>query len=162
MSGLGSKPFDSEGLPTRQNTIIEDGILTSYLLDTYSARKLGSTSTGSASRSFADSPTPSTTNFFLAPGMAKKKEIIQSVPSGLFVTELSGFGVNPVTGDYSRGATGIWIEDGELTFPVEEITIAGNLLDMLKNIEIVGQDLKRRGAISSPTLKISRMTIASA
>ena len=162
MSGLGSKPFDSEGLPTRQNTIIEDGILTSYLLDTYSARKLGSTSTGSASRSFADSPTPSTTNFFLEPGTAKKREIIQSVPSGLFVTELSGFGVNPVTGDYSRGATGIWIQDGELTFPVEEITIAGNLLDMLKNIEVVGQDLKRRGAISSPTLKISRMTIASA
>ncbi len=161
-SALGSKPFDSEGLPTRQNTIVNDGILTGYLLDTYSARKLGSVSTGSASRSFADSPSPSTTNLFLAPGTTTQKEIIQSVRSGLFVTELSGFGVNPVTGDYSRGATGIWIEDGQLTFPVEEITIAGNLLDMLKNIEVIGEDLERRGAISSPTLKISRMTIASA
>ncbi len=159
-SALGSKPFDGEGLPTRQNIIVEDGVLTSYLLDTYSARKLGLQSTGNASRSFADTPAASTTNFFLRPGTTPPKDIIQSVRSGLYVTELSGFGVNPVTGDYSRGAVGMWIEDGEIAYPVEEITIAGNLLDMFKNIEVIGDDLEQRSPISAPTVKISRMTIA--
>ena len=159
-SALGSKPFDGEGLPTRQNVIVEDGVLTSYLLDTYSARKLGLQSTGNASRSFADTPAASTTNFFLRPGTTPPKDIIQSVRSGLYVTELSGFGVNPVTGDYSRGAVGLWIEAGEIAYPVEEITIAGNLLDMFKNIEVIGNDLERRSPVSAPTVKISRMTIA--
>jgi len=159
-SALGSKPFDGEGLPTRRTPIVEDGILTSYLLDTYSARKLGLRSTGSASRSFADVPAASPTNFFLRPGTASPEEIIRSVRSGLYVTELSGFGVNPVTGDYSRGAVGLWIENGELTYPVEEITIAGNLLAMFQNIEVIGNDLELRGPIAAPTLKIGRMTIA--
>ncbi|MGH9428202.1 MAG: metallopeptidase TldD-related protein, partial [Terriglobia bacterium] len=87
-------------------------------------------------------------------------EIIRSVQSGLYVTELSGFGVNPVTGDYSRGAVGLWIENGELAYPVEEITIAGNLLEMFQNIEVIGNDLELRGSIAAPTLKIGRMTIA--
>ena len=104
----------------------------------------------------------STTNFFLRPGNTPPEDIIRSVRSGLYVTELSGFGVNSVTGDYSRGAVGIWIENGELAYPVEEITIAGNLLDMFKNIEIIGNDLERRGTISAPTVKISRMTVAGA
>ena len=159
-SALGSKPFDGEGLPTRQNVVVEDGVLTSYLLDTYSARKLGLQSTGNASRSFADTPTASTTNFFLRPGTTPPEDIIRSVRSGLYITELSGFGVNPVTGDYSRGAVGLWIESGEIVYPVEEITIAGNLLDMFKNIEVIGNDLERRGTISAPTVKIARMTIA--
>jgi PmbA protein len=159
-SALGSKPFDGEGLPTRQNIVVEDGVLTSYLLDTYSARKLGLRSTGNASRSFADTPAASTTNFFLRPGTTPPEDIIRSVRSGLYVTELSGFGVNSVTGDYSRGAVGLWIEDGEIAYPVEEITIAGNLLDMFKNIEVIGNDLERRGTISAPTVKIARMTIA--
>jgi PmbA protein len=139
---------------------VEDGVLTNYLLDTYAARKLGLHSTGSASRSFSDSPTASTTNFFLKAGSVPPEEIIRSIRSGLYVTELSGFGVNPVTGDYSRGAVGLWIENGELTYPVEEITIAGNLLDMFKNIEVIGNDLELRGTLAAPTLKITKMTIA--
>jgi PmbA protein len=159
-SALGSKPFDGEGLPTRRTPVIEDGVLTSYLLDTYSARKLNLRSTANASRSFADAPTASPTNFFLRPGTTSPEEIIRSVRSGLYVTELSGFGVNPVTGDYSRGAVGLWIENGELAYPVEEITIAGSLLEMFQNIEVIGDDLKLRGTIAAPTLKIARMTIA--
>ena len=159
-SALGSKPFDAEGLPTRRTPIIEDGVLTNYLLDTYAARKLNMQSTGSAARSFADAPAASPTNFFLKAGTTSPEEIIRSVPSGLYVTELSGFGVNPVTGDYSRGAVGLWIENGEFAYPVEEITIAGNLLDMLQTIEVIGNDLELRGTIAAPTLKIARMTIA--
>jgi PmbA protein len=159
-SALGSKPFDGEGLPTRRTPVIEDGVLSSYLLDTYSARKLGMQSTGSASRSFSDAPSASTTNFFLKPGTASPEEIIRSVRSGLYVTELSGFGVNPVTGDYSRGVVGMWIENGELTYPVEEITIAGTLLEMFKQIEAVGSDLDLRSTIAAPTVKIARMMIA--
>lgn len=161
-SALGSKPFDGEGLATRRNIVVENGILTGYLLDSYSARKLGAKPTGNASRSLADAPSAGPTNFFLRPGTTPPDEIIRSVRSGLYVTELSGFGVNPVTGDYSRGAVGQWIENGELAYPVEEITIAGNLLEMLKNVEVVGNDLERRGTISAPTLKIARMTIAGA
>lgn len=159
-SALGSKPFDGEGLPTQRTSVVEDGILTGYLLDTYAARKLGMRSTGSASRSFSDSPSASPSNFFLKAGNTPPEEIIRSVRSGLYVTELSGFGVNPVTGDYSRGAVGLWIENGELAYPVEEITIAGNLLDMLKNIEAIGNDLELRSTIAAPTLKIAKMTIA--
>lgn len=159
-SAPGSKPFDSEGLPTRLTPVVADGVLTNYLLDTYSARKLGLCSTGNASRSFADAPAASPTNFFMRPGTTSPEEIIRSVRSGLYVTELSGFGVNPVTGDYSRGAVGLWIEHGELAYPVEEITIAGNLLEMFQRIEVIGNDLDRRGSIAAPTLKIARMTIA--
>jgi PmbA protein len=159
-SAPGSKPFDGEGLPTRLTSVVADGVLTNYLLDTYSARKLGLRSTGNASRSFADAPAASPTNFFLRPGTTSPEEIIRSVRSGLYVTELSGFGVNPVTGDYSRGVVGLWIENGELAYPVEEITIAGNLLDMFQNIEVIGNDLERRGSVAAPTLKIARMTIA--
>lgn len=159
-SALGSKPFDGEGLPTQRTAVVKDGMLNSYLLDSYSARKLGMQSTGSASRSFSDAPTASTTNLFLEPGTISPEEIIRSVRSGLYVTELSGFGVNPVTGDYSRGATGLWIENGELAYPVEEITIAGNLLTMFQNIEVIGNDLDLRSTIAAPTLKIAQMTIA--
>jgi PmbA protein len=159
-SALGSKPFDGEGLPTRRTPIVEDGVLTNYLLDTYSARKLGLRSTGNASRSFTDAPSASPTNFFLKPGTTSPRDIIQSVRSGLYVTELSGFGVNPVTGDYSRGAVGLWIENGEFAYPVEEITIAGNLLEMFQNVEVIGNDLELRGTIAAPTVKITRMTIA--
>ncbi len=159
-SALGSKPFDGEGLLTQRTSILEDGVLANYLLDTYAARKLGMRSTGSASRSFSDSPSASPSNFFLKAGALSPEAIISSVRSGLYVTELSGFGVNPVTGDYSRGAVGLWIENGELAYPVEEITIAGNLLDMFKSIEAIGNDLELRGTIAAPTLKIAKMTIA--
>lgn len=162
VGGLGSKPFDAEGLPTRRTVVVDGGVLRSYLFDCYSARKLDCRSTGNAARSVADSPHVSPTNFVLQPGTATAEEIIASVTSGLYVTELMGFGVNPVTGDYSRGASGMWIENGELAYPVEEITIAGNLLTMFRDIEVVGNDLNLRRSIAAPTLKIARLTVAGA
>jgi len=159
-SGLGSRPFDGEGLPTRKTTVVEDGILMSYLLDTYSAKKLGLSSTGNAVRSAEDSPSIGPTNLYLAPGKYNPEEIIKSVQMGLYIIELIGLGVNPVTGDYSRGAVGLWIENGEVVYPVQEITIAGNLMDMFLGIEMVGNDLDFRRRASSPTIKIAKMTIA--
>ena len=156
----GSKPFDGEGLPTRRTTVVEQGVLRTYLLDTYTGRKLGMRSTGNAARSAGEAPSVSPTNFYMVPGTATPDEIIASVPSGLYVTGLIGFGVNPVTGDYSRGASGLWIEGGELTYAVEEITIAGNLRQMLADIEMIGNDLDRRRRVMAPTLKIREMTIA--
>ena len=157
---LGSRPFDGEGLPVRKKSVVEKGRLQSYLLDTYSGKKLGMASTGNASRSVGEPPGVSPANFFLVPGKDSPEQIIATVNHGLYVTELIGFGVNMVTGDYSRGAAGLWIENGELTYPVEEITIAGNLKEMFQNIEMVGSDLELRGRIASPTIKISQMTIA--
>ena len=159
---LGSKPFDGEGLPTRRQHLVEKGILKTYLLDCYSARKLNLAPTGSASRSVGQAPGVSTNNLYLEPGRHTPEQIIRSVKSGLYVTELIGFGVNMVTGDYSRGAGGLWIEDGQLTYPVQEITIAGNLKDMFLNIEMIGDDLHWRSSVASPTLKIAEMTVAGA
>jgi PmbA protein len=156
---LGSRPFDGEGLPTRRTVVVEHGVLQSYLLDTYCARRLGMTSTGNAARDAAGISVGAG-NFYLVPGTNTPEEIIGSVKSGLYLTELIGFGVNLLTGDYSRGAVGLWIENGELTYPVEEITIAGNLNDMWRHIDMVGNDLVFRGRTAAPTLKIGRMTIA--
>lgn len=159
-SALGSRPFDGEGLPIRKKTIVERGELKSYLLDTYSGKKLGMPSTGNASRSVGEPPGVAASNFYLAPGQKTSEQIINSVKSGLYLTEMIGFGVNMVTGDYSRGAAGLWIENGEIAYPVEEITIAGNLKEMFQDIEAVGNDLELRGRIASPTIKISHMTVA--
>ena len=159
-AALGSRPFDGEGRPTRKTSVIKHGVLESYLLDSYSARKLGMKSTGNAARSVGDAPTVSPSNFYMVPGPHTPEAIMRSIKRGLYVTELIGFGVNHITGDYSRGAAGIWIENGEPAYPVEEITIAGNLKKMLMDIEMVGDDLEFRGSIASPTLKISNMTIA--
>ena len=159
-AALGSKPFDAEGLPTREKKIVEKGILQSFLLDTYSGRKLGYPSTGNASRSVGGPPVVAPTNFYLSPGHHTPEEIIASVEEGFYITELIGFGVNLLTGDYSRGAAGLWIEKGKLTYPVEEVTIAGNLKEMLLNIAMIGSDLEMRGRISAPTIMISHMTIA--
>jgi PmbA protein len=156
---LGSRPFDGEGLPTQRTIVVEHGVLRSYLLDTYCARRLGMTSTGNAARD-ASGISVGASNLYLVPGTSTPAEIIASVKSGLYLTELIGFGVNLVTGDYSRGAVGLWIENGELAYPVEEITIAGNLNEMLGHIEMVGNDLTFRGRTAAPTLKIARMTIA--
>jgi len=158
--GLGSKPFDGEGVATRRMVLVEDGVLRSYLLDTYSARKLGMRSTGNASRDVGSAPGVGPTNLWLEPGTASPQEILRSVKSGLYLTEMMGSGVNLVTGDYSRGATGIWIENGELAYPVEEITVAGNLKDMLLAVEAIGNDLEWRGRVAAPTLLIGRMTVA--
>jgi PmbA protein len=154
--GLGSKPFDGEGLPTRKNLLVERGRLASYVLDTYAARKLGLSSTGNAVRGGG----ASTTNLWLEPGKKSPQEIIAATPRGLYVTELIGQGFNPVTGDYSRGAAGMWIENGELAYPVEEITIAGNLAQMLRDVDAIGNDLVWLGATAAPTLRIARMTVA--
>ena len=158
--GLGSRPFDGEGLPTKKTTVMDQGRLASYLLDSYSGRKLGLASTGNASRGVGEGPSVGPSNFYLVPGSKSPTDIIRSVKNGLYVTELIGFGVNMVTGDYSRGAAGFWIENGELAYPVEEITIAGNLKRMFADIELIGNDLEFRGRIASPTVKISEMTIA--
>ncbi len=158
--GLGSKPFDAEGLPTRRNVVVETGRLCSYLLDAYSARKLGRRSTGNAARGAGSPPTAAPTNLWLEPGEGRLEDLIASTPRGLLVTELIGMGFNPVTGDYSRGAAGLWIEAGEIVHAVEEITIAGNLDAMLKDIDAVGSELVWFGRTASPPLRIGRMTIA--
>jgi PmbA protein len=157
---VGSKPFDGEGLPTRKKLVIDGGVLKSYLLDSYTARKLNLTPTGNATRGVGDSPGVAPTNLRLLPGEMPQEAIIRSVPTGLYVTELIGFGVNLATGDYSQGAAGVWIEKGELTFPVEEVTIAGNLREMLMQVEAIGDDLPKHRGVASPTIKIGRMTIA--
>jgi PmbA protein len=156
---LGSRPFDGEGLPTRRTVLVDRGVLTSYLLDSYSARKLGLASTHHAARD-GGGVSVSTTNLHLAPGDARPESLIRSVKSGLYVTELIGFGVNGVTGDYSRGAVGMWIDNGELAYPVEEITVAGNLLEMFRAVEGVGNDLVFRDRTAAPTLLIGRMVVA--
>ncbi len=158
--GLASKPFDGEGLATRRTAVVDHGTLQNYLFDTYSARKLSAKSTGNAARSVADSPGVSPTNLYMEAGATSPEEIIGSISSGLYVTGLMGFGVNPVTGDYSRGASGHWIENGELAYPVSEITIAGNLLQMYRDIEAVGSDLEMRRSVCAPTVKIAKMTVA--
>ncbi len=158
---LGSRPFDGEGLPIRKAVVVDEGVLTSYLLDTYTGRKLGLPSTHHAARDGAG-VTVSTTNLFLSAGEASPGELIRSVKQGLYVTELIGFGVNGVTGDYSRGAVGLWIDNGELAYPVEEITVAGNLLEMFHRIEGVGNDLVFRDRTAAPTVLIGRMTVAGA
>ena len=158
--GFGSRPFDGEGVPTRKTMVVEKGRLTSYLLDTYSGKKMGMPSTGNASRSVGENPTVSATNLFLQPGPHSPEDILRSVKKGLLVTELIGFGINMVTGDYSRGAMGFWIENGEIAYPVEEVTVAGNLKSMFHDIEMVGKDLEFRGRIASPTIKIRKMMVA--
>ncbi|MCX8073116.1 MAG: metallopeptidase TldD-related protein [Candidatus Binatia bacterium] len=159
--GIGSKPFDAEGVGTGRTCVVEEGYLRSYLLDTYAARRLGfARSTGNASRAVSSAPAAAPTNLFLCPGSVAPEEIIRSVSRGFYVTNLIGFGVNLTTGDYSRGASGIWIENGELTFPVEGVTIAGNLRDMLAQIEAVGSDLELRRSVAAPTLLIGRLTVA--
>jgi PmbA protein len=158
--GFGSSPFDGEGLQTRRKIVLDRGVLTSYLLNTYTARKLGLRSTGNATRGLAGSPGIGCGNFYLEPGMKTPEEILAEIPSGLYVTDLIGHGVNIVTGDYSHGASGLWIENGELAYPVEEITVAGNLKEMLHNISSIGNDLIFRSAVACPTICIEGMTIA--
>jgi PmbA protein len=158
-AALGSRPFDGEGLATGRTVVVRDGVLESYLLDTYSARKLGLTSTHHAGRD-GSGVSVSTSNLMLMPGTTPPSELIRSIKSGLYVTELIGFGVNGVTGDYSRGAVGQWIENGELAYPVEEVTVAGNLLEMFAAIDGVGDDLVLRDRTVAPTVRIGRMVVA--
>ena len=160
--GLGTRPFDGEGLPTRRTPLLERGRLVSWLLDSYSGRKLSLASTGNASRSAGSAPGVSPTNLWIEPGELPLDEIVADTPRGLLVTELIGMGFNPVTGDYSRGAAGLWIEGGEIAFPVEEITIAGNLAAMLGCVDAVGSELVWLSRVASPPLRVARMTVAGA
>jgi PmbA protein len=161
MPGLfGSSPFDDEGVPSRRTVVIENGVLQAWLLNSYTARKLGMRTTGNASRGITGNAGVGHGNFYIPNGIVAPADIVKSVKSGLFVTELIGFGVNIVTGDYSRGAAGLWIENGEFTHPVSEVTIASTLPEMLANLEIIGSDLEFRGALASPALLISEMTIS--
>jgi PmbA protein len=158
--GLGSKPFDGEGLATRRNVLVQKGRLESWILDHYSARKLGLASTGSASRGTGSAPRAGTTNLWLEPGEKSLAELIAELDRGLLVTELIGMGFNPTTGDYSRGAAGLWIEHGEIVHAVEEITIAGRMQDMLLAIDRVGGELVWHGRTASPPLRIASMVVA--
>ncbi|MCP4005290.1 MAG: TldD/PmbA family protein [bacterium] len=160
--GLGSKPFDGEGLATRRNQLVENGELRTYLLDSYSARKLSMNSTGNATRSVSGPPAAGSTNLWLEPGAQTLDELIAATDKGLLVTELIGMGFNPVTGDYSRGAAGLWIEKGKIVHPVEEVTIAGNFGAMLESIDAIGSELVWHRSVASPPLRIAKMTIAGA
>ena len=157
---FGSSPFDDEGVPSRKTVVIENGVLQSWLLNSYTARKLGMKTTGNASRGITGNAGVGHGNFYIPNGSVAPADIVKSLKSGLYVTELIGFGVNIVTGDYSRGAAGLWIEDGEFTHPVSEVTIASTLPEMLANLETIGSDLEFRGALASPALLISEMTIS--
>jgi PmbA protein len=160
IGGFGTRPFDGEGLPTRRTVLVERGILKNYVMNTYTARKLKMKSTGNASRGLAGNPGIGAGNFHLEAGILTPEQIIGDIKNGLYVTETMGHGVNLVTGDYSVGASGMWIENGEFAYPVEEITIAGNLKDMYRNIAAIGDDLIFRGASAAPTIRIEGMTIA--
>jgi len=157
--GFGTSPFDGEGIPTRRTVVIENGVLKSYLLNTYTARKLGLETTANAARGLAGTPGIGPGNYFLQPGTKTPEQIIGEIKDGLYVTEFLGMGVNLVTGDYSRGASGLWIVNGELGYPVEEITVAGNLKDMFMNISEIGSDLEFRGSVASPTIRIDGLTV---
>ena len=161
MPGLfGSSPFDDEGIASRRTVVIERGVLKSYLLNTYTARKLGLKTTANASRGLAGSAGVGPGNFYIEAGSRSEKDLIAGVRQGLYVTELIGASANTVTGDYSSGAAGLWIENGELAYPVSEITIAGNLKQMLMNLEQVASNLEFRSSIASPAVLIGEMTIS--
>src|SRR6185503_7688600 len=158
--GFGTSPFDSEGIPTRRTVVIDRGVLKSYLLNTYTAKKLGLKTTANASRGLAGSAGVGPGNFYIEAGSRSEKDLIAGVRQGLYVTELIGASANTVTGDYSSGAVGLWIENGELAYPVSEITIAGNLKQMLMNLEQVASNLEFRSSIASPAVLTGEMTIS--
>jgi PmbA protein len=157
---FGTSPFDDEGVPTRRTVVIDHGVLRSYLLNSYTARKLGLRTTGSAARGITGNASVGHGNLYLEKGQKSPEEIIRGIGKGLYVTELIGSAVNIVTGDYSRGAAGLWIENGEFAYPVSEITIASNLLQMFMDIEAIGSDLEFRGSVASPTVMIREMTVS--
>lgn len=157
--GFGSSPFDGEGIPTRRTVVVENGVLKSYLLNTYTAKKLDLQTTANAARGLAGTPGIGIGNYFLQPGRKTPQQIIAGIQDGLYVTEFLGHGANLVTGDYSRGASGMWISGGELAYPVEEITVAGNLKDIFANISEIGNDLEFRSSAACPTIRIDGLTV---
>ena len=157
--GLRSKPFDAEGIANARRALIEDGVLKTWVLDLASARKLGLQTTGNAARGTASPPSPATTNLYMEPGAATPEELMSDIEAGFYVTELIGMGINQITGDYSRGATGFWIENGEITYPVSELTVAGNLKDMFASLR-PANDLVFRHGTDAPTIRVDGMTVA--
>jgi len=157
--GLNSRPFDGEGLATRRLNIVDNGRLATWILDLRSARQLEMKSTGHAARGTSSPPSPSSSNLYMEPGTVSPAELMGDIESGFYITELIGFGINQVTGDYSRGAGGFWIEKGELSYPVNEVTVAGNLKDMFANLT-AADDLEFRYGTNAPTLRIEGMTVA--
>ena len=157
--GHRSKPFDAEGLPNGAMHLVEDGVLENWVLDLSTARKLGLESNGRASRGTSSPPSPSTTNLYMTAGKVSPTDLIVDITEGFYVTELMGFGVNNVTGDYSRGATGFWIESGSIAYPVSEVTIAGNLKEMFMNMT-AADDLRFKYGTDAPTIRIEGMTVA--
>ncbi len=156
--GPGSRAFDGEGLASQRNVVVEGGVLKTFLLDSYSARKLGRQSTASGARSGGVSA--STTNFVLQNGGVSHDDLVRSTPRGLYVTDMMGFGFNAITGDFSRGASGFWIENGELAHAVSEVTISSNLDAMLFGIDAVANDLDLKTSTAAPTFRVASMTIA--
>ncbi len=160
MDGVASRPFDGEGIKTSQVIVVEKGILKGYLCDSYAARRLNLRPTGNAVRGYQSTPGVGASNLFIKNGETSPADIIKSVKNGLYLTDMFGSGMNAVTGDFSQGASGFWIENGELTYPVQEITIAGNVLKALSNVKAVGNDLSfKLGSTASPTLLIAEMTV---
>ncbi len=157
--GLASRPFDGEGLPGAKRNLIDDGELTGWVLDLRSARQLGLKPTGQASRGLGSPPSPGTSNLYLEAGALTPRELMGEIGNGLYVTEMMGSSINMVTGDYSRGASGFWIENGELSYPVSEITIAGNLKDMFMQVT-PASDLEFRTSVNAPTCRVEGLTIA--
>ena len=158
--GPGSLPFDGEGVPTHRKTVVEKGVLNLYFYDTRTANKYGKKPTGNARRGYASLPSVGPMNFYLEPTETDPMDIVRRIPNGFYVTDTIGHGISTVTGDFSVGASGIWIRDGELAFPVQEVTIAGNMLDMMKSIEEIGSDIRFVSSVVSPTFKIAEMTIS--
>ena len=156
-----SKPFDAEGIANGRRNWIEKGVLTSWVLDLRTARQLGLKSTGNAARGVSSPPSPSTTNLYMEPGALSRDALIGEIENGFYVTDLMGFGISGLTGDYSRGAAGYWIENGEIAYPVSEMTIASNLKDMYLNLT-PADDLRFRYGSNAPTVRIASMTIAGA
>ncbi|HPM78516.1 MAG TPA: TldD/PmbA family protein [bacterium] len=157
---VGSQPFDGEGLPTRRNVIFEQGVLKMYLYDMYTANKAGAAPSGTAARGYDSLPSIGRTNFFMPAGKTSPAEMIKGIKKGLLVNRMMGSGANAVTGDYSRGAFGLLIENGELTVPVQEVTVSGNMLQMLADIDAVGNDLDWRGSIGAPSIRFANLTVS--
>jgi PmbA protein len=157
--GLRSQPFDAEGVTVKPLSFIENGVLTSWVLDSSTARELGFVTNGRAHRGVSSSPSPGAYNLHMTPGQATPTELMSDIKEGFYVTDLIGSGVNGVTGDYSRGASGFWIENGECSYPVSEVTIAGNLMDMFQAL-FPANDLEFRFGTNAPTVRVEGLTVA--
>jgi PmbA protein len=158
--GLGTSPFDGEGVATRRTALLEKGVLKSYLYDSFTARKAKAKTTGNAARGYNSLPHIGTNNLYLEPGARPPQELIREVKNGFYVTAMLGRGADPVTGEYSRGANGLWIENGELAYPVQEVTVAGNLLQMLQDVDAIGSDIQFRGSAGAPTIRFKQLTVS--